>query len=98
MSNELIPTHRNHDRVQEQIDRNQRNGDSDSLFETTEEDDAKNGNQCQGHAHLMFQQWRSKRVLDDVGRSVGSRESDGDDEVGSDEAEQNEYEEFAFPT
>ena len=39
-----------------------------------------------------------ERILDDVGCRVGCRERDGDDEVCGDEAEQDEYEQFALPT
>src|ERR1051325_9723013 len=70
MGSEVVPAHRNHDRVQEQIDRHKRDGNSDSFFEATQKNQAKNCDQRQCHAKLMFQDLGSECALDDWSRST----------------------------
>ena len=54
--------------------------------------------QDQGNAYLMFQQFGSKRILDDVGGCVGGRKRDRDNKIRGDEAEKDQHEQLPFPS
>src|SRR5262245_8081022 len=97
VSQKLVPTKRDDKRVQKEIDRNQAHGNSDRFLKPAQKEYAEQRNQHEGHANLVFQQWRSQGILDDVRSGVCGGESDRNDEIGGDEAEQYEYEEFALP-
>ena len=86
------------DQVQQQVDGHQQDGDPDRLAEALQEDRPQDGHQHEGDQHLLpVQDRRGEGVLQDVRRGVGGGEGDGDDEVGGDEAEQDEDEELAPP-
>ena len=70
MRNELVEPKADHDRVQQQINTDQRDGDSDRFFEAAQKDHAEDRNQRESHADLMFQHFRSERILDDVSGRV----------------------------
>ena len=59
--------------------------------------DAEYRYQCECYANLVFQYWRSERVLDDVRGRVSSRKCDRDDEIRRHEPEQDEDEKLSFP-
>src|SRR6185369_5594689 len=98
MSEELKRSESNHNRVQQQIDSDERYSNSNRFFESAQENYAEHCNERQGDADLMFKKCRSKWILDHVGRRVSSRERDRDNEIGSDESQQHEHEEFPLPT
>jgi hypothetical protein len=86
------------DQVQQQVGGHQTDGDPDRLPEPLEEDRAEDGDEEERDRDLLpLQHPGGERVLQDVRRRVGRREGDGDDEVGGDEAEQDEDEQLAPP-
>lgn len=86
------------DGVEHEVDAHQGDRDADRLQEALEEHRAEQRDEGQGDHHLLVVQRAVEvRVLDEVGRGVGGREGDGDQEVRGREAQQGQDEQLALP-
>src|SRR5207342_2231824 len=98
VGNQMLEGDGDHDQVEGQVDGHQPDRDPNGLGEALEEDPAQQPDQQQRDGNLVtVEEAGDQRVLQDMGGGVGSRERDGDDEVGSHEAEQHKDEELALP-
>jgi hypothetical protein len=86
------------DEVEQQVSPDEDDGEPDGLLEALEEDRAEQRDQHERDGDRVVRPHGRVRVLDDVRRGVGRRERDRDDEVGGDEAQQDEDEELTSPT
>src|ERR1041385_1540167 len=97
MRDKLVQTKRNYDCIQQQIDADEPNSNTNSFLKSAQKNDREDGNQRQGHTDLVFQYCGRERILNDVSGGVGGGKRDRDNEIRSHESKQYEYKELALP-
>ena len=74
VSDDMISADDDDDDVQQQINRDQKDGDSDGFLKTFEKDGAQDGDQKLRHADLVIEEGQvrlNERICDDVSGRVG---------------------------
>ena len=94
---EMVQAPRDDDHVQQQVDRDDGNGETHRLTESLEEDRAEPGEQDEREQDRVVEAVRRQRVLDDVRRRVRRGQRDRDDEARRREAEQAQDQGLASP-
>ena len=95
---DVLQTDGHDDGIQREVGDHEGHGNADRLLEAFQKDSAQDGDEEERDRYLMpFQDRGQERILQHVRGGIGGGEGDRDDEVGGDEAEEDQHEELALP-